>query len=102
MTLLTAPNAMREGTAHLGYPEYFAGLLVTFEILGALSLIIPQVPSRIKEWAYTGFAFLFIWASYSHLNIDGMGGKAVAPLVFFAILALSYIPYHQRSSAPKA
>ena len=45
----------KEGIRHLGYPEYFGNALVVFKVLGALALIIPQVPNRIKEWAYAGF-----------------------------------------------
>ena len=47
----------KEGIRHLGYPEYFGNALVVFKVLGALTLIIPQVPKRLKEWAYAGFFF---------------------------------------------
>ena len=50
----------KEGIRHLGYPEYFGNALIVFKVLGALSLIIPQIPKRVKEWAYAGFAFDFI------------------------------------------
>ena len=59
----------KEGIRHLGYPQYFGNALVVFKVLGALALMILQIPNRIKEWAYAGFAFDFIFASLSITNI---------------------------------
>ena len=88
----------KEGIRHLGYPQYFGNALVVFKVLGALSLIIPQVPKRIKEWAYAGFAFDFIFASISHFAIDGMDFQSFFPLIFLGILIASYISYHKMAS----
>ena len=86
----------KEGIRHLGYPAYFGNLLVVFKVLGALALIIPQVPKRIKEWAYAGFAFDFIAASVSHFSVDGAGFQSFFPLIFLVVLALSYNAFHKR------
>lgn len=94
---LTSQTEMaKEGISHLGYPAYFGVMLTVFKVLGALTLIIPQIPKRIKEWAYAGFAFDFIAASVSHWAVDGFGGQAIFPLVVLAILALSYIYYYKK------
>jgi hypothetical protein len=85
----------KEGMRHLGYPTYFGNALVVFKVLGALTLIIPQVPKRIKEWAYAGFAFDFIFASISHFAIDGMDFQSFLPLLFLGILIASYYAFHQ-------
>lgn len=85
----------KEGIRHLGYPEYFGVLLVVFKVLGALVLIIPQAPKRVKEWAYAGFGFDFIAAGVSHWAVDGFGFNAVFPFIFLVILAASYISYHK-------
>lgn len=85
----------KEGIRHLGYPEYFGNALVVFKVLGALALIIPQVPGRIKEWAYAGFAFDFIFAFISHAAIDGMTGLTFFPILFLVILIISYVSYHK-------
>jgi hypothetical protein len=69
--------------------------LVVFKVLGVLALIIPQVPKRIKEWAYAGFAFVFIFASIGHFTIDGLDFQSFFPLLVFGILAISYIYYHK-------
>lgn len=64
----------KEGTRRLGYPEYFGTALVVFKILGVLAMVIPQIPKRIKEWAYAGFAVDFIFATISHGAVDGLNG----------------------------
>ncbi|HZJ36914.1 MAG TPA: DoxX family protein [Gillisia sp.] len=89
----------KEGIKHLGYPEYFGNALVVFKVLGALILIIPQVPKRIKEWAYAGFAFDFIFASISHFAIDGMDFQSFFPLIFLGILIASYYSFHKLNTA---
>lgn len=80
---------------HLGYPTYFGTLLLFFKVPGALALIIPQVSSRIKEWAYAGFTIDFIGASLSYIFVDGFGGFAIFPLVVLVVLAVSYSCYHK-------
>jgi len=96
MPALTSQTELaKEGIRHLGYPEYFGNALVIFKILGVLALLIPQIPKRVKEWAYAGFAFDFIFAAISHSAVDGIGGQAFFPLVVLAVLVVSYIYYHK-------
>ena len=96
MPALTSQTEMaKEGIRHLGYPEYFGNALVIFKVLGVLALIIPQVPKRLKEWAYAGFAFDFIFAAISHGAVDGMNGQTFFPFILLAILMLSYVYYHK-------
>ncbi|OUL60546.1 DoxX family protein [Flavobacterium sp. AJR] len=85
----------KEGIRHLGYPEYFGNALVVFKIVGVLLLVIPTIPNRVKEWTYAGFAFDFIFASISHCAVDGIGFLTFFPLIFLAILIISYISYHK-------
>lgn len=93
---LTGQSEMaKEGIRHLGYPEYFGLMLVVFKVVGAIVLIVPKAPKRIKEWAYAGFGIDFICASVSHWAVDGLGGDTFFPLVVFAVLAVSYIYYHK-------
>jgi hypothetical protein len=96
MPALTSQSEMaKEGIKHLGYPEYFGNALVVFKILGVLILVIPQIPKNVKEWAYAGFAFDFIFASISHFAVDGVGFEGFFPLIFLVILAISYVYYHK-------
>jgi DoxX-like family len=76
---------------HLGYPAYFTPMLNIFKILGGIALLVPQIPSKIKEWAYAGFGFDFIAATVSLIAVDGAIGQSFIPLAFLAILAVSYI-----------
>ena len=96
MPALTSQTEMaKEGISHLGYPAYFGQALVVFKVLGTLTLIIPQVPKTLKEWAYAGFVFDFIFAAISHWAIDGFGMQTVFPLIIMAVLLVSYRSYHQ-------
>jgi len=85
----------KEGIRHLGYPEYFGVALTVFKVLGAIILIIPRAPKRVKEWVYAGFGFDFIFASISHWAVDGFGMEAVFPWIIFGILVVSYVYYHK-------
>ncbi len=93
--LTSQTELAKEGIRHLGYPAYFGSMLVVFKVAGALALIVPQVPKRVKEWAYAGFAFDFIAAAVSHGVVDGLGNfQTYFPLIFLVILILSYRAYH--------
>jgi len=85
----------KEGIGHLGYPAYFGNALVIFKVLGALILIFPQIPKRLKEWTYAGFAFDFIFAAISHGAVDGINFQTFFPIIFLGILAVSYWAYHK-------
>lgn len=99
MPALTSQTELaKEGIRHLGYPEYFGNALVIFKVIGVLAIVIPKVPTRIKEWAYVGFAFDFLFAAISHGAVDGINGQTFFPLVVLGILAVSYIYYHKLSS----
>lgn len=96
MPALTSQTEMaKEGIRHLGYPAYFGNALVVFKILAALTLILPQVPKRLKEWAYAGFAFEFLFASISYFAVDGIVFLSFFPFIFIGILAVSYIYFHK-------
>jgi hypothetical protein len=96
MPALTSQTELaKEGITHLGYPLYFGNALVIFKVLGVLALIIPAIPKRIKEWAYAGFAFDFIFAAISHGAVDGINGNTFFPFIVLAILAVSYVSYHK-------
>src|SRR3954467_5092257 len=91
-------EASKEGIGHLQYPMYFGDALVVFKVLGALALILPMVPARIKEWAYAGFTFNFLFACISHCAIDGMNFQSFFPLIFLAFLFISYRCYYKLKS----
>lgn len=96
MPALTSQSELaKEGIRHLGYPEYFGNVLVIFKILGVLTLVLPIIPKRVKEWAYAGFAFDFLFASISHGIVDGIGGQTFFPMIVFGFLIVSYMYYYK-------
>jgi hypothetical protein len=91
--LFSQTEGAKAGMRHLGYPQYFGNALTLFEVLGALALILPRVPKTIKELAYAGSAFNFLFASISHFSVEGFGFSVFFPLIILALLATSYIFY---------
>ena len=83
---------------HLGYPTYFIGLLNILKILGVLIILIPSL-QRLKEWAYAGFTFDLIYATYSFIKVgDPLSGWA--PMFgFIIILGLAYYFHIKKQTA---
>jgi hypothetical protein len=84
-----------DGTKHLGLPYWFHMELGIAKFIGGLILILPIFPGRIKEWAYVGFGIDVLSATIAHLSVDGFLIASFEPLVFFAILLVSYSCYHK-------
>ena len=91
--LIFAPDTATAGTVHLGFPAYFAYVLIAFKVGGAILLVIPRLPRSVKEWAYAGFGFNFICATIGHLVIDGFYFVSFFPLIILAIAVVSYVSY---------
>jgi hypothetical protein len=89
----------KQGISHLGYPEYFGTALAIFKVAGALTLVIPQMPKCVKEWAYAGFAFDFIFAGISLWAVDGITPMLLLPVTFLGILVISYQHYHKLNNS---
>lgn len=99
--LYSQSELAKEGIRHLGYPDYFGVALTVFKICGTLILMIPKFPKRVKEWAYAGFAFDFIFAAISHYAVDGLGFQTFFPFIILAILIVSYSYHHKLNPTPK-
>jgi hypothetical protein len=89
---------------HLGLPNYFKIELTIAKILGVLALLIPHVPTKIKEFAYFGFAITLISASIAHFSV-GDGHRPplyflyiLDPLIFLGILMVSYSYFNKIKS----
>jgi hypothetical protein len=93
--LTTNANDTKEAISHLGYPIYFVLMLAIFKLLGGIALIVPQIPLRIKEWAYAGFAIDFIAALVSIIIIDGVSSITLFPFIALIILITSYWSYYK-------
>jgi hypothetical protein len=88
-----------EGFTHFGFPDYFRIELGIAKLIGALVLLIPQIPTRVKEWAYAGFGIVFISASIAHYNNGDPIANVISPMVFLAILIVSNIYLHKVKQA---
>ncbi len=90
---------MAAGFKHLGFADSFRYELAIAKALGVLALIIPQVPLRVKEWAYAGFGITFISASIAHFSSGDPASAVIMPLVFLAVLVVSNIYLYKKSNA---
>jgi len=88
MYLSGAPQ-IREGFAHLGYPQYLLVILGTAKLLGAIALVQNRMPT-LREWAYAGFTFDLLGASASHIFTGDPVGTTLLPAAFLVPLAVSY------------
>jgi hypothetical protein len=86
---------MKVAFVHLGFPSYFRIELAIAKILGAIVLILPLIPNRLKEFAYTGFAITFVSAFIAHISSGDPVSVALMPVVFLVILVVSYIYFHK-------
>lgn len=88
-------NDMVLAFKHLGFPSYFRLELAIAKMIGILILVIPAVTGRIKEWAYAGFAIVFVSAFIAHFASGDGFGVASFPLVSLVILGISYFTFHK-------
>lgn len=87
---------MKGAFKHLGLPDYFRIELTVAKVLGALAVLIPAVPRKIKEFAYFGFGLTFISASIAHFATADPIFFVVDPLIFFSLLLVSYSYFEKR------
>ena len=83
-----------EGFRKMNMPAYLLPFLGVAKALGVVAILIPGYP-RLKEWAYAGFTFDFIFAAISHGAVDGINGQTFFPFIVLAILGVSYFYYHK-------
>ncbi|WP_126243451.1 DoxX family protein [Chitinophaga rhizosphaerae] len=98
-TLIFTPEYTYIGTRPLGYPDYFALALIFFKLAGTLAILLPQVPGRLKEWAYAGLTFNLVFAVISHVVVDGNIAYVLMPIVVMGVLAGSYFSWHKIHAA---
>jgi len=75
-------------------PQYFKIELTTAKILGVLAFLIPNVPFKIKEFAYFGFGITLISASIAHFARGDARLSVllvIDPLFFLSLLIVSYV-----------
>lgn len=85
----------REFMKHLSYPDYFNPFIGWLKVLGVIAILLPGIP-RLKEWAYAGFFFDLLGATYSQIASDGFSLPILVMSVFFILWGISYTYYHKR------
>jgi len=74
----------------LGYPKYLNPFLGVAKLLGVTAILVPGFP-KVKEWAYAGFAFDLLGATYSFIAIGTPASQWIFMLVFILLLGVSYV-----------
>src|SRR5271155_468353 len=78
-----------EGMTALGYPVHFIVLLGVWKVLGALTLLLPNL-RLVKEWAYAGIFFDLSGAAVASAANAGGAFHLMAPTVLIGSLAASW------------
>jgi putative oxidoreductase len=73
----------------LGFPDYFRIELVAAKAMGAIALLIRQVPLRVKEWVYVGFIIVMVSAIIAHICSRDELFRIVVVLIEFALVLFS-------------
>ncbi len=92
---LSQNPSITDGLKTLGYPPYMLYILGVSKLLAAAALLQPMFP-RLREWAYAGLTFTFLGAFISHAATST---PFIAPLVFTAVLAVSWVYNNRLQSA---
>ncbi len=93
------PSGKESAFVHLGLPHYFKIELTAAKILGVLALLVPQVPRKVKEFAYFGFGLTLASAAIAHFSVGDAQNLSVLyvldPLFFLGVLVTSYLYWNK-------
>jgi hypothetical protein len=84
----------------LGYPHYLIAFIGWAKLLGVIVILIPGF-ARLKEWAYAGFFFDLVGATYSAISVGGFVPQMLIMLIPFGLGALSYLYHHKKLEETK-
>ncbi|HKB91147.1 MAG TPA: DoxX family protein [Opitutaceae bacterium] len=83
---------------NLGFPNYFRIELTAAKIFGAVLLLIPRVPARIREWIYVSFGIVLISAALAKY-VNGYPTVGVVEPVSVLIIMVGATLYLHRLGA---
>lgn len=89
-------DAIKAAFIHLGFPSYFRVELAVAKIIGAVVLLLPVIPDRIKQFAYAGFGIVFISAAVAHGSSGDPVNIVIMPVIFLLVLSVSWIYNEKR------
>jgi putative oxidoreductase len=78
-----------EGFIKLGFPDYFRIELVIAKAIGAIALLLPFTPVRVKEWVYAGFVISMTSGLIAHICSNDPVSKIVFVCVDLILVLLS-------------
>lgn len=84
-----------DGVRALGFPDSFRVQLAVLKALGALALVVPSIPVRVKEWAYAGTGLFLVTAIVAHTAHGDPIGLTLVNVAFLALLAVSNLGLHR-------
>ncbi|MBL7981782.1 MAG: DoxX family protein [Flavobacteriales bacterium] len=90
------PEAVAMLHEHLGYPLYFIRLISFAKVLGAIAILLPMVPARVKEWAYFGFFIDLLAAIVSFAAVGDPVAQWAPMFLFVGVLVWAYVLHHKR------
>ena len=79
-----------EGVRALGFPDFFRIQLAILKPIAAIVIVVPQIPTRIKEWAYAGIALFLLTAIVAHIANKDPWVITVVNCLFLVLLFVSY------------
>ena len=97
--LLLTPEAVDYRHIKMGYPTYFIRIISVAKIMGAIAILLPMVPARVKEWAYFGLFIDLVVAVISFWAIGDPFSVWAPMFLFIAVLLVAYRLHHTRLKA---
>jgi hypothetical protein len=86
--------------ARLGFPNgAFRYELSLAKLVGAVVLLVPMIPARLKEWAYAGFAINLISAVITHFSISDRKAAFIPSTLTSVLWAVSYFCWRRLQAA---
>ncbi|MCW5897942.1 MAG: DoxX family protein [Flavobacteriales bacterium] len=92
------PEAVALLHDHLGYPLYFIKLISWAKVVGAIAILLPMMPARVKEWAYFGFFIDLVAGAFSFHAVGDPFAHWAPMLLFISVLIVAYALHHKRLS----
>lgn len=86
---------MQVAFAQLGFPNYFRVELGIAKILGAIGLLLPMVPYRMKLFVFFGLGVTLFSAAIAHMASGDPISMTLLPVVMLGLLMVSYVYYHR-------
>lgn len=69
------------------------------KLVGAVVLLVPMIPARLKEWAYAGFAINLVSAVIAHASISDRPLAFVPSTLTSVLWAASYFSWRRLEAA---